>query len=358
MEITLKRGVWVEGKVVNRADGRPVKAVVQYYPLRDNPHLKECPDAAFLNNNISDEPDFPTDAEGRFRALALPGGGLLSVRTNEPGFLTAEPLAPQVAGNVLHPTDSVHNMQQFQALVPINPPDGERFVIPDIKVAPGRKQHLKMTGPDGQPVTGVKLLSLQRPGDRVLADALAPGSELTFIHSDPGKAETIVLLQADRSLAAVVELKGDEPDPIQVDLRPAGTVIGRLVDEEGRPRPNIELGLTYQTQFSWPIDGQPGLASSRDRPRRPVPDQEPRAGTCLRRSGQEEGRAELLLPHRRVSEQELVDRQVRARSRIGVTFRSRAIGLDGGGSRRDRERGRSSRIRESRRGVEALYHGD
>ena len=189
---------------------------------------------------------FPYRCRGPVPRPGVAGRGLLSIRTNEPGFLTAEPLAPQVARNVLHPTAFVHNMQQFQALLPINPPDGERFVIPDIRVALGRKQHLKMTGPDGQPVTGVKLLSLQRPGDRVLASALAPGSELTFIHSDPGKAETIVMLQADRSLAAVVELKGDEPDPIQVDLRPAGTVIGRLVDEEGRPRPNIDLGLTYQ----------------------------------------------------------------------------------------------------------------
>ena len=31
--VTLKRGVWVEGQVTNRADGRPVKAIVQYYPL-------------------------------------------------------------------------------------------------------------------------------------------------------------------------------------------------------------------------------------------------------------------------------------------------------------------------------------
>ena len=68
VDAVLKRGVWVEGKVTNRADGRPVRAIVQYYPMRDNPHIKECPDASFLDNNVSDEAEFPTDANGRFRA--------------------------------------------------------------------------------------------------------------------------------------------------------------------------------------------------------------------------------------------------------------------------------------------------
>ena len=80
VEISLMRGGWVEGKVRNRADGSPVKAVVQYYPSRDNPHVQDCTDASFLNNNVSDEPEFPTDAQGRFRAVALPGPGFLTVK--------------------------------------------------------------------------------------------------------------------------------------------------------------------------------------------------------------------------------------------------------------------------------------
>ena len=78
LDITLKLGSWVLGKVRNRADGSPVAAIVQYYPSRDNPHLRECTDASFLINNNSYQPTFPTDAEGRFCRGRCPDRGVLT----------------------------------------------------------------------------------------------------------------------------------------------------------------------------------------------------------------------------------------------------------------------------------------
>jgi RNA polymerase sigma factor (sigma-70 family) len=242
VEITLKRARWVDGKVKNRADGSPVKAVVQYYPSRDNPHVQECTDASFLNNNVSDEPEFPTDAEGRFRAVALPGPGFLTVKAAEPGFVSAPQVAPEVTGKVLSAGDFQYDMPQYQALVPIDvSPDGS-LTVPDIGLAPGRPQHLQMIDADGRPVAGTKIASSQRQpfdGESV------PGSDYTFVHKHAGKPETLVILQADRALGAALELKGDEPDPIRVVLHPTGRITSRLVDEEGRPRSNVELELSH-----------------------------------------------------------------------------------------------------------------
>jgi RNA polymerase sigma factor (sigma-70 family) len=242
VEITLKRGNWVEGKVKNRADGSPVKAVVRYYPSRDNPHAQECTDASFLNNNVSDEPEFPTDAEGRFRAVALPGPGFLTVKAAEPGFVSAPQVAPEVTGKVLSAGDFQYDMPQYQALVPIDVALDGSLTVPDITLAPGRSQHLQMIDADGRPVEGTKIASSQRQpfdGESV------PGSDFTFVHKHAGKPETLVILQADRALGATLELKGDEPDPIRVVLHPAGRITGRLVDEEGRPRSNVELELSH-----------------------------------------------------------------------------------------------------------------
>jgi RNA polymerase sigma factor (sigma-70 family) len=237
LDIPVKRGVWVEGKVTNRATGQPVKAVVVYYPFSDNMNLKDCADASFLNNNVSDEAEYPTDASGRFRAAVLPGRGLLAVKAAEPGFLNAEPLDGRTAGNVLYApgVDFAYYMYPYHALVPIEAPAAKTLVLPDIPLAPGRTQHIRIVDPAGKPVAGCKVLCLQ--------EASLSGDEVTFWNGHPGKAESIIVSQPDRSLGARVDLKGDEPDPIRLVLQRTGSVTGRLVDEDGRPRRDVDLSV-------------------------------------------------------------------------------------------------------------------
>ena len=55
------------------------------------------------------------------------------MRTAELDFFTAQPLSPKDAGNVL-PAAFAYQMEQYQALVPINPADVETVTIPDIVV--------------------------------------------------------------------------------------------------------------------------------------------------------------------------------------------------------------------------------
>ncbi|MFI5456245.1 MAG: sigma-70 family RNA polymerase sigma factor [Isosphaerales bacterium] len=238
VDVTLKRGVWVLGKVTDRANGRPVKAIVQYYPFRDNPHLKECPDASFLDNNVSNETGFPTDASGRFHVVALSGGGILTVVTTEPGYLTAKPLSPKDAGNVLHAANFEIQMTQYQALVPINPGAVEKMTIPDIAVVPGRTQHVQVIGPAGRPVAGARFFGRRwGPTGREVSS----GAEFTFVHPKPGTDEPVLVVQQDEAAGGFLLIKGGEPDPIRISLQPTGTITGRLVDEEGRPRPNVSF---------------------------------------------------------------------------------------------------------------------
>ncbi len=236
VDAVLKRGMWVEGRVINQGDGQPVKAIVQYLPLRDNPHLKECPDASFLDNNVSDEAEFLTGADGTFRAVTLPGRGILTVRTIERSFLTAKPLSSTDAGNVLHAANFEYQMRQYQALVTINPDNVGRATIPDIVVVPGRTQHFRVIGTDGKPVAGTRLFG------RTITDLsgqVSKGAEFTFVHPEPGKEEAILVINQEETAGRLLVVKGHEPDSSSITLQSAGTVTGRLVDVEGRPRPNV-----------------------------------------------------------------------------------------------------------------------
>jgi hypothetical protein len=59
------------------------------------------------------------------------------------------------------------------------------------------------------------------------------------VHTDPGKDEPILVVNPNEAAGALLEVRGDEPDPISLSLQPAGTVTGRLVDDEGQPRQGV-----------------------------------------------------------------------------------------------------------------------
>ena len=43
LDIDLKRGVWVTGRVIEEDTGKPVRAQVEYYVFADNPHQEDYP---------------------------------------------------------------------------------------------------------------------------------------------------------------------------------------------------------------------------------------------------------------------------------------------------------------------------
>jgi RNA polymerase sigma factor (sigma-70 family) len=236
-DVELRRGVWVTGRVVDKSSGRPVKAMARYLALRDNPRIKDYTGAVVFRGTGWYDPEYRTDADGRFRAVALPGGGLLVARSLEPGYLIARPLAPKARGNVMD--QSQYPQLDYEAIVPINP--SEDTVMPDVTLTPGRPQHVRPVGADGRPTERTIHFSESGPW---LGD-LVPGTEFTLVNPRPGKPEKVLIFSETRELSAFVDIKGDEPDPIRVVLRPSGTVTGRLVDEDARPRPNVRLEVSY-----------------------------------------------------------------------------------------------------------------
>ena len=79
---------------------------------------------------------------------------------------------------------------------------------------------------------------------RLIADLsgkAASGGQFTFTHTNPGTKEAILVVDRDETAGRLIVVNGNEPDPISATLQAAATVKGRLVDEEGRPRPNVPI---------------------------------------------------------------------------------------------------------------------
>ncbi len=209
--------------------------------------------------------------------MGLPGGGILAVQVKEPGYLTAKPLEPKTAGNVLHAADFQYYMYPYHALIPIDVKAGKAVTIPDIAVAPGRRQHIQIVEPGGKPVTGARILCLQVGlENKSLTGDIIAASDWHFAHAHPGQAETIIVSHAGRSLGGMVVLNGDEPDPVRVVLQPTATLTGRLLDEDGKPRPGMRLAHSPAVPVVGPLDGHRAERRTHDRPRWPVPHHDPR----------------------------------------------------------------------------------
>jgi hypothetical protein len=127
-------------------------------------------------------------------------------------------------------------------MLPIEVTGRESLVIPEIKVARGRAQQVRILGKEGRPLSGAKVVFLER---HPLEPELVTGTEFTYIHLRPGNAESIAIFHEERGLGGFVDIMGDEAGPTEVTLRPLGAVKGRLVDEKGLPRANVEIQAMY-----------------------------------------------------------------------------------------------------------------
>ncbi len=246
LDLTLKKGIWIEGRVTDKKSGKPVRGVVQYYPLASNPSLAAAPGYSVFDNNVSDEAEFPTDAEGHFRAVGLTGPGLLAVRALQPGYIASSSVNPELAAKVANPDIFRAFMHNFHALFPINPPAGPGSFNCELMLEPGRTQQIDVVGPDGQPLGRTVAYGL----DWSTAPRSEDQAQFDYVHPNPGQPETVLVLHQGLHLGGYIDVRGDEEGPLKVRLRPTGKVIGRLVDEEGRPRPDVHLSLCYERRDS------------------------------------------------------------------------------------------------------------
>jgi RNA polymerase sigma factor (sigma-70 family) len=213
----LKRGVWVQGTVADKATGKPVRAHIQYQPSPDNPHRKEVADFTRFPSLPIDL--YVTRPDGSFRVPALPGPGIITAR------------GPY--GEYLRDGSASINVT----------PDGAP-VRCRIGLEPGRKLSGTILDPEGKPLTGVRVHNVNPR--HFWSDKPLETASFTLTAVDPKCHRSLVFLHEEKHLAKVIELQGSEPNPLMVRLEPAGTITGRLVEAEGLPRPGVSCLIFFE----------------------------------------------------------------------------------------------------------------
>jgi len=232
LDIGLKRGVYVTGRVLDRVTGRPVRATVEYFVYTENPFLKQAP--GFGRAMTHGE---STDADGSFRVIAMPGPCLLtarawtddyrfgvgidgSKRVDKSGFLNCYPHNPI-------PTN-------YHTLAEIDPVEGAKALSKNLVLDSGRSLTLNVLGPDGKPLAGTSIAGLKDMG--YWEQNLPPdASSYTVVGLHPGKERKITAIHREKHLVGELVLKGDEAGPATVKLGTWGEITGRLVDTDNQP---------------------------------------------------------------------------------------------------------------------------
>jgi RNA polymerase sigma factor (sigma-70 family) len=248
VDIELKRGVWVEGRVTDKITGKPAQASLEYFALSSNPNLRDYPGfggdgrgAAAGYFNVT------TKADGSYRVVGLPGPGLIAVfytgrhllapeRDDEYGakapFLGTAPyqLAPLV---------------NYTAIARVNPERGAGSVRRDVTLDPGWTFTGTVLGPDGKPLAGARAFGLSQR-DAAWDYAKLNSAEFTVRGFNPRRPRDMLFLYPEKGLVGVAQPPKGPGGAVAVQLGPGGTVTGRAVDAQGKPRAGLPLGVSFR----------------------------------------------------------------------------------------------------------------
>jgi RNA polymerase sigma factor (sigma-70 family) len=228
VDFALKRGVWVKGRVTEKTTGKPMRASVIYFCLRDNPHAKEIP--LLFGGGTGGS----TREDGSFQFVVVPGRGLIAVQAHYNGRYLSGVGVEKIKvprdrmGGVEYLETYPHlcYFESFNTLVEIAPKPGDESITCDLVVIPdpGLTRTGTVLGPDGKP-----LADTQATGARV------DGTGFTVELLKPNKRRLIQFVHEDKKLAGYLVVCGDEKGPLQVRLEPWGALTGRVVTTKGEP---------------------------------------------------------------------------------------------------------------------------
>ncbi len=118
-------------------------------------------------------------------------------------------------------------------------PKAESMTL-DLQADPGKSVAIEVVGPDGAPIGDTKVKGLH---ELFQSSPIPQPSSRFEVHAlDPSRPRRVVVMHEGRKLIGTALLKGDQTGPVTIKLEPWGSVAGRIVDDEGRPRKAMFIG--------------------------------------------------------------------------------------------------------------------
>jgi RNA polymerase sigma factor (sigma-70 family) len=238
VDFEMKRGVWIEGQVTDKATGKLVPCHVEYFALFGNPNLKDHPGYQGTHVNRHN-----WKADGTFRVVGLPGPGILTVWAGDEYLTAVERDDADGSKTVVLGTDPVHaSAYNVNAVARIDPPQNAESFKRVIVLDPGETFTGALVDLDGKPVEGARSygLSSQAGWERPPLKT----AEFAVRGFNPRRPRPVLFRHVEKNLVAVFDPPKDAKKPSTVRMQPGAIITGRLVDANGQPRPNVEMDVS------------------------------------------------------------------------------------------------------------------
>jgi RNA polymerase sigma factor (sigma-70 family) len=248
VDFDLERGIAIKGRLTDKVTGKPVRGHVSFFPMADNPNLKNYTELGKLQAIASDEAR--AKADGIYTATAIPGPGILAVRADDEDQFAAADIE-EVKLSQPYILDGYH------ALIRVNPSETDpKSTHWDIALTPGQSVTGTVLGPDGRPLPGARAAGLSgSPAIFDRSEGKLPAASFTVSGLSPKKPRTVLFIHPEKGLAKMLTVGSDKPGPLEVRLEPTGALAGRIVDAAGKPL----AGLQVKLLLSWKPENVKGL---------------------------------------------------------------------------------------------------
>jgi hypothetical protein len=247
LNLTLGKGIWLEGTIRDEELMQPVWGNVYYYAFRDNPSL---PGTTGFNIDFSTmRCPFLTDLDGRYRIPVLPGRGLIAFNSiagpegrRYPTFKGQNRIEGQIGEGywAQYPTVPIPcQARSFQAVREVRASENEPLLV-DVSLRAAKRVTLRVLDPNGKEVTSGLWYSGAWEANLFGMTNFKP----TGFHVgdyDESFTRRLLFCHKERNLAGVLLLSGPQRSPVEVKLTVAGALVGRVVTATGKPLPGLFL---------------------------------------------------------------------------------------------------------------------
>ncbi|HET6880462.1 MAG TPA: carboxypeptidase-like regulatory domain-containing protein [Pirellulales bacterium] len=271
VEVEMKEGIVVEGRVFDQATGRGVNSGVHFVPLPGNEYFNQPGYGSKVMGMASNL----TDDEGQFRLLVMPGPLVLmaQVQRGRPGILVA---GPPVGGNEPIPYRQASFSEEDSKRVPVTVDGDDRYfagaygplrflmgwnavkvidsapgsgpISCDLPLDPGKTATISIEDEQGQPVTDAFVGGVADCWP-ITAKTAEPRCTIYGLGAD--RPRHVCVFQPQRHLAGSATLTGDEQGPVTIRLSPTASIAGRALDADGEPLADALLQFVYLRRSAW-----------------------------------------------------------------------------------------------------------